>query len=126
MISNRRILTFLFGCILVRSILVYLAYYLQKNKKTFLLNLHISICFLIGLSMIRIYFGINKENADKQLQVWEDDDPVLWWNDLRIVHGSLYILFSILTAFGIENTWIILLLDTIIGLCAWAIHHKFI
>jgi hypothetical protein len=126
MISNRRILTFLFGCILVRSILVYLAYYLQKNKKTFFLNLHISICFLIGLSMILIYFGINKENADKQLQVWEDDDPVLWWNDLRILHGSLYIIFSILTAFGIENTWIILLLDTIIGLCAWAIHHKFI
>jgi hypothetical protein len=76
--------------------------------------------------MILIYFGINKENADNQLQVWEDDDPVLWWNDLRILHGSLYIIFSILTAFGIENTWIILLLDTIIGLCAWAIHHKFI
>ena len=126
MISNQRIIAFLFGCILTRSILVYLAYYLQKNKKTLLLNLHISICFLIGLSMILIYFGIGRENADKQLQVWKDDDPVLWWNDLRIVHGSLYILFSILTAFGIENTWIILLLDTIIGLSAWIIHHKFI
>lgn len=126
MISKQRILTFLFGCILLRSILVYLAYYFKENKHTHLMNLLVVVCFLIGLSMILIYFGIGKESADKQLQNWKDDDPVMWWNDLRPVHGFLYILFALLTYLGYDNTWVILLLDVIIGLSAWIIHHRFL
>jgi hypothetical protein len=126
MISKERIATFLFGCILLRSVLVYLAYYLQENQHEYLLNLLIAVCFVIGLSMILIYFGYGIESADKQLQGWKDDDSVLWWNHLRPLHGFLFILFAVLTFLGYKNTWVILLLDTLIGLSAWLMHHKFI
>lgn len=126
MISQERILTFLFGCILLRSILVYLAYYFKENKHQYFLYLLSAVCFLIGLSMVLIYFGIGRESADKQLLGWKDDDPVLWWNDLRIIHGFLFILFAILTSLNYNNTWIILLIDTLIGISAWRIHHKFL
>ena len=125
MISQERILTFLFGCILLRSIFVYLAYFF-KNKHEYFLYLLAIVCFFIGLSMILIYFGVGRESADKQLLGWNDDDSVLWWNDLRPIHGSLFILFAILTALNYDNTWIILLVDTLIGISAWIIHHKFL
>lgn len=126
MISKERIATFLFGCILVRSILVYLAYYLEQTPHKYLQNLLILVCFLIGFSMILIYFGIGRERADQQLLGWKDSDSKVWWNDLRPLHGFLYILFAVLTALGYNNTWVILLLDTLIGLSAWMLHHKFI
>ena len=126
MISTQRIITFLFGCILTRTILVFLAYYFVENKYHILKNIFILVCFLIGLSMLLIYFGIGRERADKQLQGWKDDDPILWWNDLRPLHGSFYILFAILTAIGCKHTWIILLIDVLIGLIAWSFHHNFI
>lgn len=125
MISKQRILTFLLGCILVRSILVYLAFLFKQKNNTYLLNLLAAVCLVIGIPMILLYFGIGFKSAEKQLEVWKDDDPVVWWNNLRPFHGIMYTLFAVLTLLGYSNTWIILLIDVVVGFFAWNIHHGF-
>lgn len=49
----------------------------------------------------------------------------IWWNDLRPLHGSLYIIFSLLDFQKFSYSWIVLTVDVIIGLTAFLIfHHK--
>jgi hypothetical protein len=117
-LSQKRILTFLFGCILTRSALVLLAYYLSKTKYLFWLGL---VIFILGLSFFYLYYFGN-ERADTQTRVWGDDK--IWWNGLRPIHGGLFILFGILAMCNINYAWIVLLIDVIFGLLAWMYHHN--
>ncbi len=47
----------------------------------------------------------------------------IWWNDLRPVHGFLYLLFAINAFEKNPDSWIILMLDVIIGLIAFLHFH---
>jgi hypothetical protein len=101
-----RILLFLFGCMTVRIGLVLLAKYLPTN---YLKYMRI-ITLIIGLGFTYIYlFGHFKSNP----KIGGFGGPV-WWNELRIIHGLLYILFTISSLFY-NNSWIILAIDTLIG-----------
>lgn len=117
--QTKRIIVFLFGCILARTILVIIA----KNIDKKYLELLGYASILIGLSFMYLYF-IGNARADAQLE-WLGDKKV-WWNDLRPIHGGLYILFGALAIKQKECAWIVLLIDVIIGLLSWLIHHKFI
>jgi hypothetical protein len=118
-IKTKRYLLFLIGCIGSRLFLTYLAKNLQDNN----LNILSIITLLIGISFLYIYF-IGSSRADKQLE-WVGEKKI-WWNDLRIVHGSIYLLFSLMAFNNINNAWYILLIDTLIGLISWLKHHKFV
>ena len=50
----------------------------------------------------------------------------IWWNNLRPIHATLYLLFSYLAINKNNNSWYVLLLDVIIGIIAFSIHHKLI
>lgn len=50
------------------------------------------------------------------------NQPV-WWNNLRLIHGFLFILFAILAIKKIGEAWKILLIDTLFGLVAFVIYH---
>ena len=123
-ISTKRILTFLFGCILVRIILALLAYYFESNKYRTPLIIMGIVTLIMGLSFFSIYFDIaGADSANKQLQGWMDQDSKVWWNDLRPLHGSFYILFSLLVFLNIKHSYVALSLDVTIGLIAWILHH---
>lgn len=116
-VKTKRFLMFLIGCIGSRSLLAYLA---KTINLDYLPNLGY-LGLAIGISFVYIFiFG--SETADKQLE-WAGDKKV-WWNDLRIVHGINYILFAILAIQKKNYAWIVIAVDTLIGLFAWLLHHK--
>jgi hypothetical protein len=49
----------------------------------------------------------------------------IWWNNLRPIHGSLYLLFAYNAITGNQNAWIYLLVDVIIGLISFLIFHYY-
>jgi hypothetical protein len=102
-----RYLLFLFGCIGVRSLLTYTAY---SYKNISLLPL---VTSLIGLGFFIIYLTNSRKTGP---EVFGEQ---IWWNNLRPVHGTLYLLFSIAYYYKVEYAWIFLLLDVIIGLTAF-------
>ena len=116
-IETKRFLLFLIGCIGTRSLLAYTA----KNLSIAHLRYLGYLILPIGISFVYIFiFG--SEAADRQLE-WAGD-PKIWWNDLRIVHGVNYLLFGILAIRRQKYAWIIIALDTVIGLIAWLVHHQ--
>ena len=47
----------------------------------------------------------------------------IWWNDLRPIHSLLYGLFAYNAINQKKSSWIYLLVDVIIGLLSFVIHH---
>ncbi len=47
----------------------------------------------------------------------------IWWNDLRPIHGLLYLLFSYNAIIGNKNAWIYLLIDVVLGLTSFLVYH---
>lgn len=118
-IKTKRFLMFLIGCMGSRFLLTYIS---KIIKSEYIMYISI-ITGIIGLGFIYIYLFGN-EIADKQLE-WTGDKKI-WWNDLRIVHGSLYLLFSYMVFNQNKDAWLILLVDTIIGLISWIKYHQII
>lgn len=117
--QTKRILIFLFGCILARTILALIAKNVNKEN----LKIMGYLAIPIGLAFMYLYF-VGNDRADAQLE-WLGDKKI-WWNDLRPIHGTLYLLFAYHAINQKEYSWIFLLLDVVIGLLSWLIHHKII
>jgi len=47
----------------------------------------------------------------------------IWWNDLRPVHGLLYLLFAYNAITGNSFAWVYLLIDVLIGLTSFLVFH---
>lgn len=112
MITNlhKRYLLFLLGCIPARILLTYLA-----RNKVLLIEY---ITLVIGFGFLYIYFTGSRKTGR---EVFGD---LIWWNKLRIIHGLLYLLFSILTITKTtDSAWVILALDTLIGFVAFMNFH---
>ncbi len=110
---QKRFLLFLIGCIGTRSLFVYLA---KTGSKTFLRYMGY-IALLIGIGFIYIFLTDSRKNGP---EVFGDK---IWWNNLRPIHGSLYLLFSYNAIQGNKNSWIYLLIDVIIGLVSFLYFH---
>jgi hypothetical protein len=107
-----RFLLFIFGCILVRTVLVIIA----KNNIEYL-----PLMGIPALAIASGFFYIYATNSRKTGgEVFGDE---IWWNDLRPVHGLLYTIFGIMAIQHNPNSWIILLLDVVIGLSAFLHFH---
>lgn len=116
--ETKRILVFLLGCIGSRLLLTMFAFItLEYLPLLALITIPISVSFLY------LYIFGNK-TADIQLE-WLGDKKI-WWDHLRPVHFILYMVFSIMAINKLSYSWIILLVDTIIGLVSWLIHHNII
>jgi len=96
---------FLFGCFGSRLLLAYLSKKYQYNEFIFYLT------GIIGSGFWIIYlFDLRKSGIEQ---------PRIFWNSMRPVHGSLYLLYSYLNSIKYEYDYYILFFDTFIGLIYW-------
>jgi hypothetical protein len=111
---QQRFLMFLIGCIGVRSLFVVIAKYIDPKYLKYLGYL----ALLPATGFMYIYLtGSRKTGAE----VFGED---IWWNNLRPVHSILYFLFAYNAIIGNSQSWIYLLVDVIIGLISFLIHHS--
>jgi hypothetical protein len=97
-------------CVLVR---LSLAILVSKLSGTYLKVLGI-MTLIPALGFYVIYFtGSRKIGMEVSAE-----DKKIWWNNLRVIHGSLYLIFSIGAFLG-YNLWYILLIDVSLGLGAY-------
>ena len=106
---------FLGGCIPARLLLVYLA----KNGSKQIQQLIAYVEIIIGLGFWIIYLkGWRKTGI-------ETDGEKIWWNNLRPIHGTLYLIFAymIINNKYTVHAWKILLADVILGLFAFCMNR---
>jgi len=72
---------------------------------------------LFGLGIITIYITGSRRNGAETI------GAPIWWNGLRPVHGLLYLVFAISAFFRKRDSWILLLIDTLIGFVAFWSYH---
>jgi len=97
---------FLFGCIGLRSLLAYIAY------KEYYKDLLTIITSVIGIGLWTIYiFKLRDEAIEAGGKVW--------WNHLRPVHGTIYLMFAYFNHTGSKNAYVLLVIDVIIGLVSY-------
>lgn len=102
---------FLIGCIPTRILLAYIAF---KFPSSHILSL---ITFVMAIGFFYIY-----KTGSRKTGVETEGKPI-WWNDMRPVHGSIYLLFSLCNLAGIKNSWMFLALDVLVGLGAFMNHY---
>ena len=110
---HKRFLLFLFGCIGSRSALVILI----KNQKKNNLPIFGYIGLIVSFGFLYIYLTNSRKTGG---EVFGDK---IWWNELRVVHGLLYLCFSIYSIKKKNYSWIPLLIDVSIGLISFLFYH---
>ena len=110
---QKRFLLFIFVCILTRLILTFVV----KKLKPIYLPIAGYIGLILGISFLTIYYYNLRKTG---IEVFGDK---IWWNDIRPIHGILYLIFAYLAINKNKNAWIILLLDVIFGLIMFIEHH---
>jgi hypothetical protein len=110
---QQRFLMFLIGCIGIRSLFVIIA----KNINTEYLKYLGYLALLPSIGFMYIYLtGIRNTGVGAF-------GEKIWWNHLRPIHSILYFLFAYNAIIGNTQSWIYLLVDVLIGLISFLIHH---
>jgi len=110
---HKRFLLFLIGCIGTRLFLVYIA----KNISIDLLQYMGYLLLLPAIGFFYLYFSGTRKTGS---EVFGDK---IWWNNLRPIHGLLYLLFSYNAITGNKDAWIYLLIDVLLGLTSFFVYH---
>ena len=110
---HKRFILFLFGCIGVRLLLVYIA----KNISIQYLKYMGYLLLLPGIGFIYFYLTGTRKTGPEVF------GNKIWWNNLRPIHGILYLLFSYNAINGNKNAWIFLFIDVIFGLISFLTYH---
>ena len=102
---HKRYILFIFGCLIIRFLIVYLV---SKVDKKYLPYLgYVGLIPAFGFLIIYL-FGLRKTGR-------ETFGNKIWWNSLRPLHSLLYFIFSYMAIKGNRNSYILLLIDVIIG-----------
>lgn len=110
---QKRLLFFLGGCIPARLLLVAAA----KYSPVYYLPYMGLITLVIALGFLYLYF------TGKRRTGVETQGAPIWWMKFRLFHGLMYLLFSLLAFMRMNNAYIILLLDTFVGMIIFLQHH---
>ena len=110
---QKRFLLFIFGCIGTRLFFVYLA----KTINIHYLPLLGYLALLPAFGFLYIYFTNTRKTG---AEVFGDK---IWWNNLRPIHAFFYLLFAYSAINKVENAWLYLLADVILGLTSFTTHH---
>tara|TARA_B100001094_G_scaffold287530_1_gene303150 strand:- start:26 stop:376 length:351 start_codon:yes stop_codon:yes gene_type:complete len=110
---QKRFILFLGLCIPLRLLFVYIVKNINREYLPYL-----GLTALIpAIGFILIYLLDYRKTG---MEVFEDN---IWWNNLRPVHASLYILFTLFALKKSKYSWIPLCIDVLIGLCSFMIYH---
>jgi hypothetical protein len=112
---QHRFLLFLGGCIPARLALTALAKYIPSYYLPYMTL----ITFPIAIGFLYLYF------TGKRRTGVETQGAPIWWMPFRMLHGLSYLLFSILALMRMKDAYIVLLLDTLLGLFLFLNHHFF-
>ena len=110
---QKRFILFLFGCIGLRSLLVYIA---KTTNKTILMYMGY-LALLPAIGFFYIFLSGSRKTGSEVF------GGKIWWNDLRPIHGIFYSLFAYNAITGNQNAWIFLLVDVVFGLASFLIFH---
>ena len=112
--TTKRFILFLFGCIAARVIFVLIAKYIDSKYLPYLG----ALALLTSVSFLIIYFsGLRKTGP-------ETFGKKIWWNNLRPVHATMYLIFAVLAFNKNKNSWVPLAIDVIIGFLAFINYHS--
>ena len=112
-IIQKRLILFLIGCIGTRALFAYLA----KIANKYFLALMGYLAILPAIGFFYLFFtGSRKTGAE----VFGDK---IWWDNLRPIHGVLYLLFAYNAINGNPFAWVYLLIDVIFGLVSFLFFH---
>ena len=110
---QKRFLLFIFGCISIRLLFVYIAKTID-NSYLPILGL---LALIPAIGFFYIFFTNSRETGPEVF------GEKIWWNNLRILHGLLYLIFAILAITRQSYAWIALLIDVSIGLLSFLYFH---
>jgi hypothetical protein len=113
--KNQRIMYFIFGCLIIRTILAILPIYLPHKW----LSYFGIILLAIGTYFVYLYFN------DLRLYAPEGGG-ITWWANYRLLHGALYLVAAHYLLKKQRFGWIPLTMDVILGLMLFLSNHKFI
>ena len=111
--THKRILLFLIGCIGTRLLFVYAA----KNASLQMLKYMGYLALIPAIGFSYIYLTGSRQTG---AEVFGEK---IWWNNLRPVHGFLYILFAYNAIIGNKNAWMYLFADVLFGLISFLLFH---
>ena len=115
-IIQKRFLLFLGLCIPLRFLLAYISKIIDKK---YLPYLGIAALFpAIGFIIIYLF-----DYRKTGIEVFGNK---IWWNDLRPVHASLYIMFALLALKKNDYSWFPLAIDVLLGLISFIFYHNII
>lgn len=104
---------FLFGCMGIRFGVTYLAW---RMPLEYLPVLAVPALMVAGGFTVIYVMGWRKTGPEVR-------GDRIWWDSLRPVHAALWFLFAVLAFARMEGTWVVLLMDTLIGLSAFSLYH---
>ena len=110
---QERFLLFLVGCVGVRSLFVIIAKHINIKYLKYLGYL----ALLPAIGFLYIYLTGSRKTGPEVF------GAKIWWNSLRPIHSTLYFLFAYNAITGNKQSWIYLLLDVLIGLTGFLVHH---
>lgn len=115
-----RFFMFWFGCIPIRSMIAFTAFYVAYNNQDGIINYMDTILpFMTGLISVGFAStwvrGIQwkKLNGNK-LQIGGFGGPV-YWQDQRLAHSLLYGMFTVGHLMGWKNAYLLLVADVMLG-----------
>jgi hypothetical protein len=110
---QKRFLLFIFACIPSRLALAALAKYIPNAYLPYLGYL----ALLPAFSFLYLFF------SGKRTIGFETQGAPIWWTKFRLFHGLMYLLFAFYAIQKYSNAYKIIVVDTIVGLVLFLIHH---
>jgi hypothetical protein len=93
-------------CIIVRILIALCAKYVNDD-----------ILQKMGyILLVPSFFFIYLYLFDKRKRGIEVSNNIIWWNNLRPIHGCLMLLFSIYAIKKNRSSWLVLLFDVLLGI----------
>ncbi len=110
---HKRMLAFLIGCIGTRAAFAYTAAIVAPT----ILQLLGLLALLPVIGWFYIIFIGRRDTGPEVL------GGRIWWQNIRIVHMLLYLLFAVMALMKRTDAWIVLAVDVLFGLTAFLAHH---
>jgi hypothetical protein len=110
---HKRMILFLVGCIGTRAAIAYAAKVVAPTT----LQIMGALALIPVIGWFYIIF-IGERNTGPEVLGGN-----IWWQNIRIVHLTLYLIFAVMALMKRSDAWIVLAIDVLLGLSFFLAHH---